>query len=213
MTKRTKKACQVCGEPFYGGRDCCYCPKCAKEKKSDTVFKIRTCQDCGIEFFGGPRACRCPECAHKAQKETGRKFRQSGPKRPLGSIDKCVICGQEYTVVSGRQIYCSEECQRIGVLEWQREHKKGYAEKSGQTVKKQQRRDEQQKVCSYCLRKFTAHTPTSYCSEYCRLESKKLQQCMADIKRGFNRDLEKYEKKRETYRQDMERKGENEDER
>ena len=210
MANRAARACIECGKTFYGTRDNHYCPACARTKKSDTVVKIRTCQDCGIEFFGGPRARRCPDCAHKARKETGRKFRQSGPKRPLGSIDKCVICGQEYTVVSGRQIYCSEECQRIGVLEWQREHKKGYAEKSGQTVKKQQRRDEQKKVCSYCLRKFTAHTPTSYCSEHCRQEAKKLQQCMSDIKRGFNRDLEKYEKNRDAYRKEVERNGENE---
>ena len=136
MTRKTLRACQVCGRAFYGSADCNYCPSCAKDKKLNTVVKIRTCQDCGIEFHGGPRARRCPHCARKAQQEVNRQCKKSGANRPLGSIDKCVICGKEYTVVSGRQKYCSGACQRKGVLEWQREHKRGYNKASGQDVKK-----------------------------------------------------------------------------
>ncbi|HBI59772.1 MAG TPA: hypothetical protein DDY31_00935 [Lachnospiraceae bacterium] len=197
---RTKRACQGCGKPFYGGTDCHYCPECAKAKKADTVVKIRICQDCGTKFLGGPRARRCPECAHIAQQETNRKHRREGTKRPLGSTDRCVICGQEYTVVSGRQKYCSDDCQGKGVIKWQREHKKGYHKVSGQNIKKKERREAQEKVCVYCLRKFKSNNPTNLCSDYCRKEHKKLQQCIADIKRGYNRDLKKYENKREEYR-------------
>lgn len=200
MKHKTKRACQVCGKPFYGSKDLHYCPECARLKKLDTVVRIRTCQDCGIDFYGGPRARRCPDCAYIAKLEDKRKYQSKGAKRPIGSNDKCVICGSEYTVVSGRQKYCSDACQRIGVLEWQREHKKGYDKKSGQDIKKQKRRDVQQKICVYCLKPFVSDTATNICSDYCRSEQAKLIQCMSDIKRGQNRDLKKYEERREEYR-------------
>lgn len=92
--------------------------------------------------------------------------------RPLGSIDKCVVCGKDYVVVSGRQKYCSEICQRKGVLEWQREHKKNYHKVSGQNIKKQARRNTVKKICVYCLKSFESSTPTNLCSEYCRTEQK-----------------------------------------
>lgn len=200
MAQRTVRACQVCGNPFYGSPDCNYCPSCARAKKLDTVVKIRICQDCGVEFFGGPRAKRCPNCARKAQQEVNRRCKKSGTKRPLGSVDKCVICGKEYTVVSGRQKYCSDVCQRKGVLEWQREYKRGYNKASGQDVKKQERRKQAQKICVYCLRSFTSSTSTNVCSDYCRKEQAKLTQCIADIKRGYKRNYDGYINKRNKYR-------------
>lgn len=200
MTNRTKRACQVCGKPFYGVKDCFYCPACAKGKKLDTVIKIRTCQDCGVEFFGGPRARRCPDCAYKAKQETSRQHKKTGTVRPIGSTDKCVICGKEYTVDSGRQKYCSDACQRKGVLEWQRAHKRGYNKASGQDVKKVGRRKQTQKICVYCLRAFTSDKPTNACSDYCRKEQAKLTQCIADINRGYKRNLDKYTSKRDKYR-------------
>lgn len=202
LARRTKKACQVCGKPFSGGTDCHYCPECARARKSDTVVKIRTCQDCGVDFFGGPRARRCPDCAYTAKLENGRCHRKNGTMRPIGSIDRCEVCGKEYSVVAGRQKYCSIVCQRKSVLEWQREHKKGYAKSSGQDVKKQERRKQTQKICVYCLRTFSSRSSTNFCSEYCRTEHKKLLQCLADINRGYNRNLKLYEEKRENYRRE-----------
>lgn len=201
MRNRTVRACQVCGKPFYGSKDCYYCPNCARQKKMDTVVKIRICQDCGVEFYGGPRARRCPDCAYKAQKETDKRHRKLGTMRPIGSVDKCEVCGTEYAVTSGRQKYCSPECQCAAVLEWQRARKKGYSKKSGQDVKKQERRAAVKKICVYCLREFLSDRPTNLCSDYCRSEQKKLNQCIADIKRGYNRDLKKYEDKRKHYRE------------
>lgn len=200
MSGRTIRACQDCGKPFYGAGDYHYCPACAKLKKLDTVVRIRICQDCGAEFYGGPRARRCPACAYRAQQETNRRHRKTGAKRPIGSIDKCEICGQEYTVVSGRQKYCSDACQRIGVLAWQREHKKGYNKKSGQDTKKQGRREAQKKICVYCLRPFKSSGTSNCCSDFCRMEQNKLKQCEADIRRGMKRDLKKYLNKRQMYR-------------
>lgn len=202
MANRTKRACQVCGKPFYGSRDCNYCPACARAKKLNTVVKIRTCKDCGIEFYGGPRAKYCPDCAYKARQEADRQYKKAGAKRPLGGIDKCPICGKEYIVTSSRQKYCSStDCKRKGLLEWQKEHKRGYSKASGQDVKKQERRKRTQKICVYCLKAFTSNTSTNACSDYCRREQRKLNQCIADINRGHNRDYDKYISKRNKYRE------------
>ena len=200
MSKRTQRACQVCGKPFYGSTDCHYCPECAKIKRSDTVVKIRICKDCGVEFFGGPRARRCPDCAYIAQQETSIRHKKSGTKRPLGSIDKCVICGAEYTVVSGRQKYCSAACQRKGVLEWQREHKRGYNKASGQDIKKIERRRQVQKICVYCLRTFASDKSTNLCSDHCRREQKRLREYAAMLNQGKKVDYDRLIKLREDYR-------------
>ncbi len=203
MPKRTKRACQICGKPFYGERDFYYCPECARAKKIDTVVKIRICQDCGIAFYGGPRARRCPNCAYKAQQETNRRHKRQGTKRPLGSIDKCQWCGADYSVISGRQKYCSDKCQREAVLAWQRERKTEYNKSTWQYAKRQEMRKQSQKICVYCGRTFTSNTATNLCSDYCRTEQKKLRQCISDINRGYKRDLKKYEDKREEYRQSV----------
>ena len=204
MIHRTVRVCQVCGKEFHGHPDNHYCQDCAKSKKLDTVLRIRICQDCDAKFLGGPRASRCQNCAEKAAKENAKRFRQKGAARPLGSIDKCTICGEDYIVTAGRQKYCSK-CQRIGILQWQREHKKDYHKNPDIVAKKQERRNQQEKVCIYCLRSFKANSPSSLCSDYCRKEQKKLVQCIADIKRGYNRDLKKYEEKRDKYREEVQK--------
>lgn len=200
MTLRTMRACQECGKPFYGSGDYYYCPECAKKKRLDTVIKIRICQDCGVEFYGGPRAKRCPGCAYKAQQETNRRHKKVGTKRSIGSVDKCVICGQEYTVTSGRQKYCSDVCMQIGVKAWQKEQKRGYNKKTGQEEKKQEHREAQEKICVYCLRPFKSNTSTNLCSDYCRSKQVKIRQCESDIRRGQKRNLQKYLNERQDYR-------------
>lgn len=201
MERRSKRVCQKCGASFWGGTDSHYCPACAKEARADSVFKIRTCQDCGIEFFGGPRAKRCPDCALEAKRRAQREYKaKDGAKRPIGSTDRCVVCGAEYVVTSGRQKYCSDDCAREGVLAWQREHKKGYAQTSGQAAKKKAKRNKQERICVYCLRKFKDNRPTNTCSDFCREKQKEINQCKADIKRGYSRDMDAYEREREGYR-------------
>ena len=203
MQNRTKKSCQVCGKPFYGPSDYFYCPECARKKKIETVVKIRICQDCGVEFFGGPRARRCPDCASKAKAEASKRYKKRGARRPLGSVDKCQWCGAEYTVTCGRQKYCSDKCQHEAVLEWQREHKKGYNKVSRKYTKQQERRKQVKKICVYCGRIFTSDKPTNTCSEYCRKEQRKLTQCIADINRGNNRNVQKYIDRREESRKEV----------
>ena len=78
--------------------------------------------------------------------------------------------------------------------------KKGYSKASGQDIKKQKRRKQAQKICVYCLRTFMSNTSTNVCSDYCRVEQKKLTQCISDINRGYKRNYDKYIKRRNEYR-------------
>lgn len=164
-------------------------------------FLEREKPDCGIEFYGGPRARRCPDCAYKAQQETNKAFKKRGAARPLGSVDKCEICGKEYVVTSGRQKYCSKTCQHKGVLAWHKEHKKGYNRASGQYAKMQERRKQQKKICVYCLQTFASNKPTNVCSDHCRKEQRRLQEYAAELNRGRKADYDKLLDLRNRYRE------------
>ncbi|MBS6216644.1 MAG: hypothetical protein KH338_11100 [Oscillospiraceae bacterium] len=74
------------------------------------VVKPRVCRQCGSVFDGGPRAWYCPSCRRERGKEATRRYRAKGciADRPLGSTDKCIRCGKEYTVDSARQKYCPD---------------------------------------------------------------------------------------------------------
>lgn len=204
MRRKTLKACQDCGKKFQGSTDTHYCPECVKKRRSDTT-RILICMDCGTEFLGYPKSRRCPSCAEIAR----RTYKQGKTIRPLGSTDQCKWCGKDYTVNSGRQKYCSPECMKKAVLVWQREHKKGYHTESGQDVKKYERRLEQEKICVYCGRRFKTRTTSNLCSDYCRAEQKKIKICEIDIKRGKNRNLQKYIDKRNEYREKVKEETEN----
>ena len=124
-----------------------------------------------------------------------------GQSARLGVLINVSGAERNIRVVSGRQKYCSEKCQREACLAWQRERKRDYNKTSGQEVKKMERRKQVRKVCVYCGRIFMSDKPTNLCSEYCKNEQKKLTQCKADIKRGYNRNMQKYIDKREKYRE------------
>lgn len=200
---RSQRVCKICGNPFYGSRDQFYCPDCAKKLKSN-VIRARTCKMCGKQFEGGPRAMYCPDCRVVRRKEMLRIHRQNGgTRRPLGSVDICQWCNSEYTVVSGRQKYCSEKCSREATLQWQKEHKKGYALISGQYEKKSERRRDWVGICEYCGRHFHPSESTSFCSEYCRKKQAQINQCNFDINRGYSRDLQGLLDSRDKYRKSV----------
>lgn len=200
-TKRTLKICRDCGTPFYGGGpDKLYCDECAKKRRSN-VIRMRRCKMCGAEFPGGPRAYYCPVCRKERQKEANRRARaRGGSLRPIGSIDTCEWCGTEYIVNSGRQKYCSDECQNAAVLKWQREHKKGYNVESGQDIKRRERRKDKQKICVYCGKVFQSDTTTNLCSDYCRTRQHQINAYIAERNRGVNINLEKLIQQRDEYR-------------
>lgn len=95
------------------------------------VILPRTCRQCGAVFDGGPRAWYCPMCRAERAKEASARYKRKGKAdRPLGSVDKCVICGKEYTVNSARQKYCSDcayeavrAIDRPMSKKWNQEHK------------------------------------------------------------------------------------------
>lgn len=194
-----KKICNKCNKIFLGNKNNLYCSDCVKILKSD-VTRTRICIDCATAFLGGPRALRCPECRDIARKAAAARYRKKGPSRKIGSIDHCEQCGSPYVVSSGRSKYCSEACQRIAVLAWQRDHKKGYASTSGQNIKKKERKSNSQKICMYCGKAFSSSSNTKYCSDYCRKEQIRIQTCLSDIRRGYHRDIEKLYIQREEYR-------------
>lgn len=68
-----------------------------------------------------------------------------------------------------------------------------------------ERRKEAQKACAYCLRAFATDSPTPYCADYCRNEQAKIYQCIADLNRGYKRDLKGYEDRRREYREKVEK--------
>lgn len=199
---RSFKACQSCGEPFHGGSDRFYCDKCAKNLKTD-IYRLTKCADCGVDVELPPKSFRCRDCQKKVNKDNNKLFRQRGAKRPLGSTDICVICQKEYTVISGKQKYCSKACQNKGVKSVVKEVKKEYNQRTEVKVKKQERRKEQIHICIYCLQKFKTNKPINTCSDFCKAEQKKLIQAYADVSRGQKRNVKKYEDAREQYREQV----------
>ena len=78
---------------------------------------------------------RCPKCVEAAEQERYRRYwDKGGTLRPMGSTDKCVLCGKEYTVRSSTQRYCSEECRRKESIPKYKETKKISTRTSGRNL-------------------------------------------------------------------------------
>lgn len=191
--------CPVCGKLFERkNKDSLYCEDCARKIKSNIVRK-KICQDCGCEFYGYPRSKRCVSCEREEEKKRRKRYREKGAARKIGSSAICEKCGKTYIVRSGIQKYCPD-CAREASLEQQRTHKRETVNKEEYNAKRRERRKQKNLVCNYCLRKFDSDTPKAYCSDYCRKEQNKISMCMSDIRRGKERDIQKYLDKRERYR-------------
>ena len=101
------KKCIVCGKLFQGRPDQTKCEDCIAIARA-TTLRPRVCRQCGSTFDGGPRAWYCPTCRAERQRVRNAAQRKTGARRPLGSIDKCVVCGKEYVVEAGLQKYCKD---------------------------------------------------------------------------------------------------------
>lgn len=197
----TVRKCKQCGKAFFGNPDSLYCPNCVEERKRTMIRRTRVCQDCGRTFEGMPRSKRCPDCSYKKKLEDKRRYNSTPSERPLGSIDRCLLCGKEYIVKSGMQKYCSQKCSRIGSLQSQRKRKKELrTEKDNK--KREQRRSEREKICAYCGKSFWVSTSENVCSDYCRQKLRQIQQCKYDLQRGYNRNLEKLLNEQKQYIED-----------
>lgn len=76
---------------------------------------LRTCQQCAAEFDGGANALYCPACRQSRKREQAKALhhRVAPDSRYNGSEDRCMICGNPYTVNSSRQRYCTDCIPRV----------------------------------------------------------------------------------------------------
>ncbi|MCU6709375.1 hypothetical protein M6D81_11715 [Paenibacillus sp. J5C_2022] len=82
----------------------------------------RKCRTCSVTFTGGPRAYYCPACREERKRQTTNEYKrrkQQGGVRPLGSTDKCEMCGGEYIVEGGLQRFCPK-CRPVHNKEYDR---------------------------------------------------------------------------------------------
>lgn len=196
------RVCALCGKEYEGIGDTRYCPKCTAEQRKN-VMRIRICQDCGREFLGGPRARRCADCAHNARNEASKRCRQnkSKNKKSVGSNGICEICGATFTRNSPRQKYCSPECARIGLLEYQRNRKKGDRKEPDNKIQRNVR-NQRMKVCVYCGKQFWAKTAVQTCSAYCKKKQQILRKCQNELNVKQKR-LNKLQAERDDYRKQV----------
>ena len=196
------RVCALCGKEYEGIGDTRYCPECTAEQRKN-VMRTRICKDCGREFIGGPRAMHCSECARKARSEALKRYRQnkSKNKKSVGSEGICEICGATFTRNSPRQKYCSPECARIGLLEYQRNRKKGERKEPDNEIQRNAR-SQRMKVCVYCGKQFWSKTVAQTCSAYCKNKQQTLIKTQNELNAKQKR-LNKLQAERDAYREQV----------
>lgn len=175
------KQCAACGKSFVAsGRTIRLCPECTAASKKN-VMRQRTCRQCGAVFEGGPRAWYCPACRYERKKARDRECKRNGPARPIGSIDRCVVCGAEYTVESGNQRYCPDcaaeaikAADRAAALEYYTGHKEQF----------ERRKKDHTTLCVICGKPVCSGTVSITCSPECAALVRKRHNQNADYKRG-----------------------------
>lgn len=197
------KLCMICGQPFYGTHYHFYCPSCAEDRKANKPAVTKICKDCGSEFISYHKERRCPKCVERAKQEANMRYLRNGTQRPLGSIDKCELCGKEYIVTSGSKKYCSVQCRRISSLPKQKEYRRTYYRTSKLAAEYRQRCKTAPKMCLYCLQPFTSDKSTNVCSDYCRSEHKKIVRHKSLMKYGLKNNYKELLEKREQYREQV----------
>lgn len=177
------KKCSKCGKLFNTEKnEQALCDDCVAAGRATTI-RPRTCRECGVTFDGGPRAWYCPSCRAIRQKENAKRYRQNGPARHLGSIDRCIICGKEYVVKSGGQHYCPD-CAEEAVRQLDREASKRWNAENNFYEQRARQPRSGQKVCVICGKPISPGTARVTCSEECDKLRIKYNQDKAEIKRG-----------------------------
>ncbi len=138
----------------------------------------RVCKQCKAQFSGGPRAYYCPSCRKERQRQQGaayqRRKRAGTVHRPLGSIDQCERCGQEYTVKGGLQRFC-QDCQPIHAKEYDRETSIEFYHVNKERINpvRNNRRRIGLRKCEWCGAEFDHRgTKRLTCSDECRRQLK-----------------------------------------
>lgn len=198
------RLCMSCGKPFYGARDHFLCPSCAEDRKKSKPALTKICKDCGTEFLGHHNERRCPRCVEAALQESYRRYwDKGGTQRPMGSTDKCILCGKEYTVASSSQKYCSDECRHKASIPKLKEYKKKYYRTSERAAELRYCRQHVTKICVYCLQPFKSNLATNVCSDYCRSEHQKIVLNKSYFRRGLKNDYAECVEKRTKYREQL----------
>lgn len=190
------RICKYCGAEYVGAPGSTACADCAARVKK-SVIRSRTCRQCGVAFPGGPRAFYCPNCRAERERESAKRYQARGAQRPLGSIDRCSICGREYVVNGSRQKYCPNcaaeairAVDRAQSAAWQRDNQPP-----------EKRRDERKACaaqihCAICGKPFVPSSPATTCSAECSAAlAKRAQDAFEsahhDERRQRNRDNRK----------------------
>lgn len=125
-----------------------------------------------------------PNAGKNDKRSRTENIKDGGAARPLGSVDLCKVCGKEYIVESGRQMYrkdCAKNAvrtvDRAQIIAYNKENKDRLA-----TIKKD--RQENRRVCQVCGKVFYSEQPTVTCSDFCNRCMKSYNQAMADYRRG-----------------------------
>lgn len=155
----------------------------------DNVIRTRKCRQCGREFSGGPRAWYCPGCRMERKNRALERAGIDVVKRPLGSTDKCAICGKEYIVNGSRQRYCPD-CASKAVKEVDRQQALKYYNdvKGTYNPARYKKRRVKTKICVICGKEFPCNgTARNTCSDECRKKQRQAWQRTADKNRKRNK--------------------------
>lgn len=155
------------------------------EHKKTSNLHRKTCKRCGVAFMGRPAALYCDNCRTEVRREYDRQYKHKSDKekRKLGSIDKCLKCGKEYIVQSGKQKYCpacAVEAIRGNIRAERKKYMQEKREKSPALVKEWKRVKFETLICPICKEEFT---PTDYrqkSCERCKDVLKKYRQYIKD---------------------------------
>lgn len=162
-----KRICKYCGKTYEGSPGSSACPECVAERKKTTI-RERVCKQCGKTFQGGPRAWYCPECRAERRREQNAKHKRTGAARPLGSIDRCEVCGGEYVVNNARQRYCPQ-CAAEAYRKADREQSKAWntANTTPESRKAERKAAGAAIPCVACGKLFVPTTRAITCSPEC----------------------------------------------
>lgn len=101
-------------------------------------MKNRVCRECGAVFLGGPRAWYCPDCRAERIRAQYQRYRYR-VARPLGTTDRCQICGKPYVVIGGLQRYC-KDCAETAIREKDRQQSMAYYLKHREKIMEQKKK-------------------------------------------------------------------------
>lgn len=163
-----RKTCKYCGKPYDGGRDTSACEDCVKSRRQ-TTLGTRVCKACGEVFVGGPRAWYCPNCRSERKRAQMAAYKRNGAVRPLGSVDRCEVCGCEYTVTGGLQRYC-QGCAKDAVKKIDRQQSKEWnvAHDYYRTQTLERQKTVAEIPCKICGKLFIPSNGSKTCSHECR---------------------------------------------